>query len=108
MTKSRILIGVLVLALTLGAAALLVPGTVPNADAQGSVKPAAACPNPGVYTGTSTTGSLQGALDNAIAAAEACAGCCDFLVTWRLVEVDGRRGGFAGFNDVNVTINASW
>ncbi len=91
----------------LGALALIFVAPAPNADA--ALKPAASlCPNPGVFTGTNASGNLQAALDDAIAKAEACAGCCDMLVTWEVQEISGRRGGIAGFDDVNVKIVASW
>jgi hypothetical protein len=105
MTKKLLLLVGLTVALS--AAVLLISAPTPTAEAGGGLS-ASACPNPGYYEGTSTSGSWQGALDDAIAAAETCAGCCDMLVTWDFVSADGREGGFVGHNEVNVTIKASW
>jgi hypothetical protein len=106
MTKKLVILVALTVALS--AAALMIGGPAPSADAAGSLAAAPACPNPGYYTGSSNSGNFQDALDGAIAAASACTGCCDFLVTWDFVSADGREGGFAGFNEANVTIKASW
>jgi hypothetical protein len=97
------------LALLAGLSALAMAMLVPAQSAEAALKPAASlCPNPGVFTGTNSSGNLQAALDDAIAKAETCAGCCDMLVTWEVQEISGRRGGIAGFNDLNVKIVASW
>ncbi len=106
MTKKLLIL--VALAVAISAAVVMVGAPTPTAEAASSIGAIAACPNPGFYTGTSTSGSFQGALDAAIAKAETCAGCCDMLVTWSFVAADGREGGFAGFNEVNVTIKASW
>ena len=103
--KLLILVG---LTVALSAAVLMIGGPTPTVDARSGSLSTSTCPNPGYYDGTSSSGSFQGALDDAIANAAACAGCCDMLVTWDFVSADGREGGFAGFNEVNVTIKAGW
>lgn len=109
---TRKLFTFVILTAAVGTVALALLKGDPISDADAAVGEALAsgpsCSNPGLYTGTSNTGSFQGALDDAIAAAAACAGCCDMLVTWEFVAADGREGGFAGFNEVNVEIKASW
>ncbi len=57
------------------------------------------------YTGTSKKGNLQEALRLAIRAVELPPGA-DRMVEWTLKEVSGRQGGFAGFNEVTVAIEA--
>ena len=98
------LVGVLGLVATWVVLGLLVPASAPAEAA----RPGAACPNPGVFTGTDANGNFQAALDDAIAQAEACAPCCDFITTYSVIETTGRRGGFAGFNDIYVEIRASY
>lgn len=99
------------LAVALSTAVLMFSAPTPSVDAavnSAAIGPVVSCPNPGFYTGTSSNGDFQAALDGAIAKAVACTPCCDFLVTWTFVSSDGREGGFAGFDEVNVTIKASW
>jgi hypothetical protein len=55
-------------------------------------------PNEQVFTGTSTSGNLQEALDNAVSQ-------IGHGQAWRLASIDGLVGGVAG-NDVNVRIFA--
>lgn len=57
------------------------------------------------YTGTSKKGDLQEALQLAIQAVVLPPGA-DRMVEWTLKEVSGRQGGFAGFNEVTVAIEA--
>jgi len=61
-----------------------------------------------LFIGVDDSGDLQGALRNAVAKAQEAVGCCDRLVTFRLVEVQGQVGGIAGLNQIRVTIIASW
>jgi hypothetical protein len=59
------------------------------------------------FDGTSREGSLQEALDLAIAAAQAAVAGADGLTEWTLKSVSGRHGGIAGFRDITVTIEAA-
>lgn len=90
------------------AAALLVAGPAEPAGAQVETEAKAACPNPGLYTGRSTSGNFQDALEAAVDEAEACAGCCDLIVSYGFIEAEGERGGFLFRNNLDVTIKASW
>jgi len=60
------------------------------------------------FIGMDDRGDFQRALRDAIAKAQETAGCCDRLVTYRVMEVQGQVGGFAGVNQIRVTIMASW
>ena len=60
------------------------------------------------FIGIDDGGDFQGALRDAIAKAQESAGCCDRLVTYRVIEIQGQVGGFAGVNLIRVTIVASW
>lgn len=83
----------------------------PTAEAQtsmGEEAVAACCCSPGVFTGTDTTGSFEGAISAAVAKAATCAGCCDRLVDYRVTQITGRVGGIASLNDITVEIVASW
>ncbi|HKQ62990.1 MAG TPA: hypothetical protein VJS92_16990 [Candidatus Polarisedimenticolaceae bacterium] len=88
------------------AVALAVWITVPSGASAAAI--AAACPNPGVFSGTDTNGQFQAALDNAIAAAQACVPCCDRIVSYRVVNTTGRVGGIAGLDEITVQIVASY
>jgi hypothetical protein len=57
------------------------------------------------FSGTSTDGVMQEALDAAVGAAQNAAGT-DRIINWSLLRATGRRGGFAGFNDLTVAIEA--
>ncbi len=61
------------------------------------------------YSGTSNEGDLQGALDAAIAAGAGALskGGADHLLEYEIESIRGRHGGFAGFDQVTVTIRAS-
>lgn len=82
----------------------------PTAEAQTSIEGAAVacCCTPGVFTGTDSTGSFEGAIAAAVAKAAACAGCCDRLIDYRVTQITGRVGGVAALNDITVEIVASW
>jgi len=58
------------------------------------------------FSGVSRQGDLNDALGDAVRKAEASAAerGADILIEWELVKVRGRRGGFAGFNEIQVTI----
>lgn len=111
MTRSRALtvLGVafgLALSILLAWAAF---GPASAADAQTALEQAAAsCCNPGVFTGTDTNGSFEGAIAAAVAKAEACAGCCDRRIEYRVTQITGVVGGIAAQNDITVEIVASW
>jgi flavin-binding protein dodecin len=92
--------GLLVVALT-----YLMPSTPAQTAAAIAVAP---CGNPAVFTGTDSNGDFQAALEDAIAQAERWVPCCDRIMTYRVVDTTGRRGGIAGFNDISVQIIASY
>jgi hypothetical protein len=58
----------------------------------------------GVFEGTSRRGSIQEALDIAVETALRAQPGADRLVTYRVREITGQRGGFAGQNLVRVSI----
>ncbi len=102
-TRKRTWITVTLVALALSATL----GVVLTAQAEKAGSLAASCPNPGVFTGHDDTGKFQLALEDAISKAATCAGCCDQLISYEVVETTGRSGGIAGFNDIYVTILAT-
>jgi hypothetical protein len=60
-----------------------------------------------LVTGKSVKGSLQEALDDAIAEAfNQGPKYPDVMFTYEIRTINGRRGGFAGFNELFVTIRA--
>ncbi len=63
----------------------------------------------GIFTGISTSGNFQEALDSAISKAVERFNKIgsDILTNWQLKQVSGREGGFVGFNEIEVTILAS-
>jgi hypothetical protein len=106
---TRKLIVLVVAVFVLAAAALVLAGTTVGADERArSAGLRAGCQNPGFYTGTDDNGVFQDALEDAIAAAETCAGCCDQRVSYEVLQTRGERGGFVFINDIEVTIEASW
>lgn len=64
-------------------------------------------PQKKLFTGVAHT--LEQAISAAVAEASKEAGktTADWLVAWTLKEVSGRQGGFAGFHEVHVTIEAT-
>lgn len=80
----------------------------PNTPVAAQAGGAAVCANPGLYTGVNDSGQFQAALEDAIARAEACAGCCDLIVNYEVLSTTGERGGFAFRNNIFVEIRASW
>lgn len=60
------------------------------------------------FIGIDDGGDFQRALRDALAKAQEAAGCCDRLITYRVIEVQGQVGGFAGVNQIRITIVASW
>lgn len=90
------------------AGVLMLAGPTETAGAQAEIEAKAACPNPGLYTGRSTSGNFQDALEAAVAKAEACAGCCDLIVSYELIGAEGEVGGLVFRNNLDVTISASW
>ena len=67
------------------------------------------CPNQLVrFIGTDAGGVYQNALDHALTQADVYFGSfgADLLYTYRVLGTSGRRGGFAGFNDICVEIEA--
>jgi len=57
------------------------------------------------FSGTSTNGDFEEALQQAIAAAESGLGA--ELINWKLLNVYGVHGGFAGQNDLTAEIEAT-
>ena len=108
MTRKLFILVCLTVALSAAVLMLATPAPTADAGSSASIGAVALCPNPGFFTGTSSSGNFQDALDAAIGKVSACTPCCDRLVTWTFVSADGREGGFAGFNETNVTIKASW
>ena len=64
--------------------------------------------NQQIFTGINQQGDFQKALADALVKAQAAAGCCDRLVMYRVTDIQGQVGGFAGENQIKVTISASW
>lgn len=58
------------------------------------------------FRGSSKTGDVEEALKNAVKAAERSVRHPDAMVEWTLKSITGRNGGFAGFNEVTVIIEA--
>jgi len=102
-TRKRTLLVVALLALVLSATL----GLTLTAQTEKVAALAASCPNPGVFTGHDPTGDFQLALEDAISEAATCAGCCDLLISYEVTKTTGRAGGFAGFDDIYVTIIAT-
>ena len=70
-------------------------------------KPAPPKPAPEeLFTGNSKNANLQAALDDALQKAQLARSqtVADAMFDYRVETIHGRRGGFAGFNDVAVTI----
>jgi hypothetical protein len=61
-----------------------------------------------MFTGVNQQGDFQKALADALVKAQEAAGCCDRLVAYRVTDIQGQIGGFAGENQIKVTISASW
>jgi hypothetical protein len=61
-----------------------------------------------IFEGKSNEGRFQQALADAIQNAEKSSSVPDDLVTWRLRETKGEKGGIAGLNTITVTIEASF
>lgn len=58
------------------------------------------------FSGISKKGDVDEALHKAISAAQGSVRHPDAMVEWTLKRIAGRSGGFAGFNEVTVTIEA--
>ncbi len=63
-------------------------------------------PSPIEFKGTSNRGDLQEAIAAALSSAEAAASArgADFMIEYEVHKIEGRRGGFAGFDQLTVTI----
>jgi hypothetical protein len=62
------------------------------------------------YEGESRAGKLQEALDQALGTLSAelgAGGVADGLASWKLADITGQLGGFAGFHTVKVKIKAT-
>ena len=62
------------------------------------------------YEGESRSGKLQEALDQALGKLSGdlgAGGVADGLASWKLADVTGQLGGFAGFHSVKVKITAT-
>jgi|GEM_PF-3725715 len=86
----------------------LAPAQTAEAQTEKEAVAAACCCSPGVFTGTDSTGSFEGAIAAAVAKAATCAGCCDRIVDYRVTQITGRVGGIVPLNDITVEIVASW
>lgn len=110
----KVLVPLAPLALLLGSVLWSGPGqTATAAPAGGQIGPSAAkcptCPSQLVrFIGSDSGGDYQTALDNALTQADIHFGQfgADLLYTYRVLGTSGRRGGFAGFNDICVEIEA--
>lgn len=99
-------------AILAGVAAAILPLCVmvglQSAKAQSARGSTPAAPSAGevmrVYQGVSDRGSIQEALDNAVAAALRSLPGADRRVRYRLREITGEQGGIAGVNRVKVSI----
>lgn len=92
-----------------GQAGAVSPVVVPDLGAGPSATKCPSCPNQLVrFIGSDAGGVYQNALDNALTQADAYFGTfgADLLYTYRVLGTSGRRGGFAGFNDICVEIEA--
>ena len=58
------------------------------------------------FQGVSKKGDVEEALEKAISAAQGSVRHPDAMTEWTLKKITGRKGGFAGFNEVTVTIEA--
>jgi hypothetical protein len=58
------------------------------------------------FHGVSKKGDVEEALKKAISAAQGSVRHPDAMTEWTLKRISGRNGGFAGFNEVTVTIEA--
>ncbi len=58
------------------------------------------------FRGLSKKGDMEEALHNAISAAQGSVRHPDAMVDWTLKRISGRSGGFVGFREVTVTIEA--
>jgi len=59
------------------------------------------------FSGTSKKGDVEEALHKAISAAMGSVRHPDAMVEWTLKRIAGKSGGFAGFREVTVTIEAN-
>lgn len=59
------------------------------------------------FQGISKKGDVEEALHKAISAAQGSVRHPDAMVEWTLKRIMGRSGGFAGFNEVTVVIEAA-
>jgi hypothetical protein len=69
-------------------------------------KPAAGAPAPVLFTGKSTNANLQEALNDALQKAQLAVtkNVADARFNFRVDTIQGTRGGFAGTNEISVTI----
>lgn len=56
------------------------------------------------FTGKSQHGDLAEALRDALEQAQNASGVADALIKWKLKDISGQRGGFAGVNELSVAI----
>lgn len=61
-----------------------------------------------MFKGTSVEGYIQEAVSNAVDNALGSTGVADELVTWRLYEITGEKGGLHGVNTVTAKIVANF
>jgi hypothetical protein len=102
--RVAVLIGLITLVMALMASTAEF-GLLANAASPSRTFPAASV---SYFTGTDNTGNFQAALEDALSQAQAAAGCCDRLITYRVVATRGQVGGFAGLNTLEVRIWARW
>lgn len=91
---------------------LLVVGLAPTQaqDSTGHARPARGLTPVGlVFSGHSSDGNLQVALDQALARAQQAIGessmISDAIFSWDLTAIHGVRGGFIGLRDIDVEIS---
>jgi len=58
------------------------------------------------FEGTSNTSNFTQALEDAVKKARSTVSITDVLITYTVKKISGRKGGFAGFNELTVVIDA--
>ena len=78
----------------------------PGQDGKPAPKPPPAGAGDRVFTGKSSTGNLQEALTSALQSAQSALNekASDVQFSYRVDAIKGRRGGFAGLNELTVDV----
>ncbi len=58
------------------------------------------------FEGTSKTSNFEEALEDAVKKARSSTSVADSMVSYTVKKISGRKGGFAGFNELTVVIDA--